>query len=229
MVIGNGLLATTLMQYKDNDSILIFASGVSNSSCTDIKEFQREETLITKHLQTKNKFIYFSTISVYDEELNSSMYIAHKRKIEDLICRKAKSYIIFRLPILLGKSKNTNTLCNYIANRININQPINIYTQACRYLIDVEDLSTLLPNFIDTDSYNNNIIDINYNNKISIDELVNYFEISLKKTTKKTYEHKGGCYNTNNNTFIELLNSLDFIYDSNYLANRINKYYSNEH
>jgi len=36
MVIGNGLVAKSLYPYKNNNNYLIFASGVSNSTCTDI-------------------------------------------------------------------------------------------------------------------------------------------------------------------------------------------------
>ena len=41
MVIGNGQIAKFFNDFKNNQDILIFASGVSNSNCTNLKEFKR--------------------------------------------------------------------------------------------------------------------------------------------------------------------------------------------
>ena len=57
MVIGKGLLGTSflLSSENDNDSRVIFASGVSNSKETDIKQFNREKELILKHIKTDKR------------------------------------------------------------------------------------------------------------------------------------------------------------------------------
>ena len=39
MVIGNGLIAGQFNKYRDNDNVIIFASGVSNSKETNSKLF----------------------------------------------------------------------------------------------------------------------------------------------------------------------------------------------
>ena len=68
MVIGNGLLAKSFSNFLDDDSILIFASGVSNSSETRISEFEREYDLLNEKLSKFNsaRLIYFSTLSIFD-------------------------------------------------------------------------------------------------------------------------------------------------------------------
>ena len=123
MIIGSGLLAQTFSQYAGSDKVLVFASGVSNSSASAVSAFEREISLLKSHIDTKMKLVYFSTVSVYDPDLSSSPYILHKRKIEQLITQECDSYIIFRLPILLGRTNNPNTLCNYIHNALCSNQP----------------------------------------------------------------------------------------------------------
>ena len=64
MVIGNGLLANTFRKYEDSDSIIIFASGVSNSKEINKSEFKREFDLLKTMLVFKEtkKIIYFSII-----------------------------------------------------------------------------------------------------------------------------------------------------------------------
>ncbi|MEJ2498930.1 MAG: hypothetical protein P8Y46_06430 [Sulfurovaceae bacterium] len=48
MIIGNGMLAHEFSDYKDDNDIIIFASGVSNSGETRESEFEREKELLTK-------------------------------------------------------------------------------------------------------------------------------------------------------------------------------------
>ncbi|MEO7119531.1 MAG: hypothetical protein ABIY62_00460 [Ginsengibacter sp.] len=42
MVIGNGMIANRFISYKNNDDVIIFASGVSNSKDTIEENFLRE-------------------------------------------------------------------------------------------------------------------------------------------------------------------------------------------
>ena len=64
MLIGNGLIATE-MKKIDNDDTLFFCSGVSDSTVTSQKLFQREVDLlnsITINFEY-DRIIYFSSIS----------------------------------------------------------------------------------------------------------------------------------------------------------------------
>ena len=84
MIIGNGLLAKAFSDFENNEKILIFASGVSNSNETRRQEFEREEILLRKGLTThKDKLIiYFSTCSVYEPSTNYREYTRHKLDME---------------------------------------------------------------------------------------------------------------------------------------------------
>lgn len=225
MVIGSGLLATTFMHYQYSRDVTIFASGVSNSSTINPADFEREINLLTPLLSTKTKLIYFSTISVYDPELQSSPYILHKRQIESLIRANVGSYIIFRLPILLGHSSNPNTLINALVERILTNKPISIYTNACRYIIDVSDLNLLLSKMIDSTKYDRQVIDVNYNNPIRIQELISILETVLGIKATINLLNKGGCYSTENQLFLNFADSMEMIPPTDYLQNRLYKYY----
>ena len=62
MIIGNGLRAKAFNSYGNDNKLLIFASGVSNSNETSSKAFDREKKLLLDALnnQSGKKFIYFS-------------------------------------------------------------------------------------------------------------------------------------------------------------------------
>ena len=48
MIIGAGFIAKSFEEYyKTREDIVIFASGVSDSQCSDIMEFYREEKLLS--------------------------------------------------------------------------------------------------------------------------------------------------------------------------------------
>lgn len=225
MVIGNGLLATTFKSYIKRDDIIIFASGVSNSSNTNETEFRREIQLLQSAIEQEIRLIYFSTISVYDQTLAKNAYIQHKLYVEEFLINNNINNLIFRLPILLGNTKNPHTLCNFIADKIKTQSKINIFTNACRYLIDVVDLSIILPHFIDNFDHTNSIIDVNYNNEIKILELVQLFESYFGIKTEHELINTGGCYTTNNKLFIRHANHILGDYKPDYIKNCIAKYY----
>jgi len=226
MVIGNGLLSNAFSKYKLNEEILVFASGVSNSSSNNQQEFGRELSLLDTILKSQTRLIYFSTISIYDPDLKDNLYINHKRKIESIIRESSNDYLIFRLPILVGHTKNPFTLCNHIANQINSNKPIKIFKNACRYLIDVDDLSLILPIFIENKSYINITIDVNYNNQITMENLVAIFENLLRKKIEKIYFNRGGCYKSDNRLFLAEAQKQISLENPNYISECIAKYYS---
>jgi hypothetical protein len=90
MIIGKGSIARVL---EDRDDLVFFASGVSNSSCKDEKEYQREFNLL-KTVPTDQHVVYFSNLGIYYKE---DRYTQHKKEIEEYIRNNYKSYTIVRI------------------------------------------------------------------------------------------------------------------------------------
>jgi len=225
MVVGNGMLAREFSSFEKNDKIIIFASGVSNSQEQDHTAFARELALLMTFNQQKKKLIYFSTISIYDPELINTAYIKHKLNIEEIITREFNEYIIFRLPQLVGKTENPYTLCNFLYNKIKNNETITVFENACRYLMDVSDVYSWLKPIIVSNDFDNSILDINFNNKITINELLDIFEKIISNKNKRIHVKKGGCYQTNNSKFLSHLSKINYIHNDDYSGYIIKKYY----
>jgi len=225
MVVGNGLMANAFTKFKDDDSIIIFGSGVSNSSQTSMSEFEREEKLLRKYLSKESKLVYFSTCSLGDKSISDTQYILHKHRIEELIQSTQRSYIIFRLPIIVGKSKNPNTLTNFFYNSILNKQPFQTYANSCRYLMDIDDAAKIISRILEKNHFSNEIVNVAFNNRIKVTELVEIFEKLLG--TKARYElvNKGSCYEVDNSKIIGVLDQMNLFIDSSYNYNLINKYY----
>jgi len=139
MIIGKGLLATAFSKVGVNEDCIIFSSGVSNSQETSESEFSREKSLVMDTL-IKNpdlKFIYFSTVLA---GFSKSPYCKHKLEIEDIIKRTSISYIIFRVPQVVGDKGNKNNLVNFLLKSIVEKNKIYLNPKTKRSLLDVDDL-----------------------------------------------------------------------------------------
>ena len=86
MIVGNGSIAKVL---KDRNDLLFFASGVSDSSCIDEKEYDREFNLL-KTFPADQHIVYFSNLGIY---YKNDRYTQHKINIEEYIRNNFKSYL----------------------------------------------------------------------------------------------------------------------------------------
>jgi nucleoside-diphosphate-sugar epimerase len=225
MIVGKGLIASQLSEYIDNNEIIVFASGVSNSRETREELFERERLLIDSFIPCNKLFVYFSTCSVFDDSLADSMYVKHKLSIEKHIESNFKSYIILRLPNIIGLTNNNNTFFNFFFNAIRQQTPIVIQKNAVRYFMDVEDLSPILKMILASKSCLNTTINIAYNNPASIPDVLNCFETHMDKKANYSYTEKGSKYVIPNDCF----NMLYFQYYNktisiDYTENCIKKY-----
>jgi len=86
LIIGNGLIASAFnSNLRNNEDVIIFASGVSNSREVRSDEFFRERKLLVDTLALGKYIAYFSTCSVDDPELLNTPYVAHKKEMEALV------------------------------------------------------------------------------------------------------------------------------------------------
>ena len=87
IVIGDGLMARAFSGSDLPEGVVVFASGVSNSLETDLRQFKRERSLLEETLRQHPQatLVYFGTCSVYDPERSSTPYVRHKLEMESLI------------------------------------------------------------------------------------------------------------------------------------------------
>ena len=154
MIIGNGQLAKAFQKSKLKDDTCIFASGVSNSSCTDERQFEREKNLLIDTLKNNGdkKFVYFSSCALSAFEYPKNDYYKHKANMEDIIKEHSNNYYIFRIPQLFGDFILHKTLINFIYKSIEHNHKFNIYDEAYRYVIEINDVRKLVESYLNFDS-----------------------------------------------------------------------------
>ena len=162
MVIGNGLVARRFELYNSEDNFLVFASGVSNSKTKNTEAYNREMKLLKDSIQKYNtkSLIYFSTCSIYDPQEKESAYVQHKLQIENFIQTRVKQYHIFRISNLAGISSNPNTLLNFFFNHVKNGVNFDLWTNACRNIIDVDHTYLIIDHILKHNLFPNQVINI---------------------------------------------------------------------
>ena len=163
VVIGDGMLAEASRKYAfDEAGMVVFASGVSNSNCASVAEFNRERELLRKVIRDNSnmKVLYFSTCSIYDQSLvGKSLYVEHKKEMESLFSHHP-NHLIIRLTQVVGKSRNPNLLSNYFFSTIKNRREIKVQKSAVRNIIDVDDVMRFLNRIKNTDEFRNQTVDL---------------------------------------------------------------------
>jgi len=226
MTIGNGLIANGI-QLSSNSAkeVLLFASGVSNSNETNPIEFNREKKLLIEAIKNNmdKTIIYISSCDVEDP-VNNKKYYKHKLHMEAVVQNTVKNYYIFRLPQVVGKTNNENTLFNFLVNKINKNEQFDIWTLAKRNLIDIDDVNKVINFIIKKNILKNSIINIASSRNYSILEIVNKIENFLGKKAIYRKLLKGHEYKVDISNIKRILIELNLTFDETYLDDLLFKY-----
>lgn len=226
MVIGNGLVANGFGMYKNNDQVVVFASGVSNSNNTDQAAFDRERDLLNNtlaQLQTE-LLVYISTCSIYDPSMQSSLYVQHKLAMEKLVTDTVDNYYIFRVPNLAGYTSNPHTTLNFIFNHIVQAIPFRIWKNASRNIIDIEDAVCICNHFIASDKDTGRIINIANQYNYPIVEIVEKIEQATGRKGNYSVIDKGNTPLIDITEINPVIDKLGINFAGNYLDNIIKKY-----
>lgn len=227
MVVGNGMIAKRFGKYAYIDEILLFASGVSDSKCTDVSAYEREESLLKNAIaQNPGKtFIYISTCSIYDPTLNQSAYVMHKQKLEEYIRQKAARYTIIRTSNLAGPSGNPKTVFNFFVNSVTSGSPFQLWANASRNILDLDDFYTIVTYILDNELFLNTTINIAHPRNYKVKEIIQAIESHFNKKANYELVDKGAEFLIDISETAPILEKLHIQFDDNYLPGILNKYY----
>jgi nucleoside-diphosphate-sugar epimerase len=225
MIIGGGLLASCLKIHLSecNSNILYFASGVSKSSELNAFEFQREVDLLSKYLCSSYYIVYFSTCSVYDKELITSPYVRHKLNIENILRARGNSLVV-RVPQVVGPGGNKHTLINYLYHNIFFGKTFDIWANAKRSLIDVEDVVYFTQKLVEYCVPDFCVVNVSAPFSISVIDLVKLIEKNFGLTACYNLIDAGSSYSIDVTLIESLFDNYTAIFDQDYFESLVIKY-----
>ncbi|MFL9879113.1 NAD-dependent dehydratase [Herbaspirillum rhizosphaerae] len=229
MIIGSGLIANAFGRAGAYfDDACLYAAGVSNSDCRDSLEFERERLMLSSALQQFSKarrFIYFGTCSVGDPSLADSMYVRHKMAMEDLV-RSHSGYLIFRLPQVVGITRNPHTLLNFLHHKIAHAENFKLWMGAKRNVIDIADVVAIAMDLLEVENCAKETIDIANTKNFFVREIVEVLENILGLDAVYDRVEKGASYEIDVSRIGNSIERCNVSFDSAYLQRVCEKYYS---
>lgn len=222
-IIGNGLIAGCLKSAEFNKKTLFLASGVSNSKEVREAEFQRESELITSSIQRYPDchVVYFSTCSL--EGGGGSPYTEHKLQMESLIQNLSSNFNILRLPQVVGLVWNS-TLISFFVNSIWGASIVNVEKYATRNLLDVQDVSRIVQQLINTESGINSVQNIASGKSVSVVDIVEKIANLLNREAKINLTPTGSHLQVSVDFLSQVLKPNDPLFADDYWIQVLNKY-----
>lgn len=229
MLIGSGLLARAFSDIsRECDSVCVYAAGVSNSHCTDAREFSRERQRLTDALRQAadvDTFIYFGTCSVSDPDARNTPYVQHKLEMEQL-ARAHTRNLILRLPQVAGRTSNPHTLLNFLYASISRSERFTLWSKARRNIIDVVDVVSITQQLVADRSMRNRVINVANTSNYPVAEIVRAMEHAVGKSAIFDTVERGTEYEIDTHLILPVMEKIDLRFDGDYLQKVVNKYYS---
>lgn len=228
MIIGSGLLARAFSRpFLQREDVCIYAAGVSNSSCTDPKEFARERRRLVDALQQAmhvDAFVYFGTCSVADPEVRNTPYVQHKLAMEQVVYTHPRN-LILRLPQVAGKTPNPHTLLNYLYARISRSESFNLWSKAKRNIIDVADVASIAQQLIASSSARNAPFNIANVVNYPMADIVSSMERVVGKRAVYDVVERGSEYLIDTSAIFPMLDKAGVKFGNDYLERVIDRYF----
>jgi len=228
MIIGTGLIARAFVPHLASlAGACVYAAGVSNSSCEDSREFERERERLAGALAATpadNVFLYFSTCSIADPAARESAYVRHKLAMERLVAQRAR-HLVLRLPQLAGNTPNPHTLLNYFYARIVRSERFSIWSGATRNIIDVDDVAAIVTDLVVTENACGEIINVANPRSYAVPDIVRSIEQVVGHKAVFDIIERGKGYTIDTDRIQAASHRCGLSFAEDYLVRVIRKYY----
>lgn len=228
MVVGDGLLARALStQWARREDVCLFASGVSDSACTDPAAFARERALLERTLQAHpdtSAFVYFGTCSANTPAHLWSAYTRHKVSMEARVLAHPGARVA-RLPQVAGRGGHPATLLNHLSSRIASGTEFELWVHARRRVVDALHLAPLIAAWLDIPQARGRIIDLAPPLAHRIEEIIDTLECVLGRRARYRRVDRGQDEPADTRLASELGQSIGLRFDEDYLRRTVMRHY----
>ncbi len=226
MIVGSGLIAQAFSPFERNPDVVIFASGVSDSTEIRPAAFSRERELLARTLAETHDplVVYFGTCSICDPERRDTPYVRHKLAMESMLMESPNPWMVLRLPLAIGPGHRGNTLANFLYDRIVRGEPFEVWAGATRYPVDVEDAFRIASRLVEDRTMWRHTINIALR-AFRILDFVRVLEDIAGRPATYTLAQKGRHYEVHCPEIAHLVDQLQIDRSQAYLERVLRKYF----
>ena len=227
MIIGRGMVATAFAPvWQDDRRVCILAAGVSNSREVDPAQFEREEVLVRSVMAADvGRIVYFGSCAVGNPNETESPYLIHKRRMESLVIGDPRGRVL-RLPQVVGRGGNSGTLTDFLSARIASGEYFEVWKNAERNLIDVDDVCALATHVIRSDERYPRVVSLADSVSTPMLSIVQAMEESVGRVGNYGLLDKGAPFIIDTSDCSRAAAEIGIGFDGNYYKRVIAKYYS---
>lgn len=205
----------------------MFASGVSDSTCSSLIEFKREERVLSKALMDFSQarlFVYFGTCGVYDPTMTETSYVKHKVAMEQIVLSQPNGLVV-RLPQVGGPGGNHRNLMHYLCESIVAGREFDLWRHAYRNVIDVDDVVSIVRCIVMKTDMIGQIVNVASSITMPVSHIVQAIERLSGKSAKVNAVDRGSPYSINISKIQGVLDDVGVVFDACYLDRVLLKYY----
>ena len=228
MLIGYGVIADRFAAYNLQSNCVIYAGTIHNSRVSDAAEIAREEESIRSAIEATSLttlFVYFSSCSIDDDEQIQSPYVAHKKRMEQLIENSTSKYLIFRLPQLVALSDDKNSLVNFLVTGVTLGKNFEVWRDVNRNFIDIDDVYSIVHHLITWKIYTNRIINIASPFSTLVSDFVGLLEGYFGRRASYELVSRGVNYPIDTGDIESVIAQLGIDFGPGYLLKAVDKYF----
>ena len=227
MVVGSGMMAQAFSSYAENPRTVIFASGVSNSLERDPHAFSRERNLLAavRNANPEALLVYFSTCSIEDADRRNTPYVKHKLAMESLLANAPGKWLVFRFPLVIGRGHRGATFAQFLYRKISEGKSFEIWTNATRYPLDIDDVLRVAQEFIENRQIVNQRINVALRS-YPVSEFVRVMEQIVGKKANYVQVERGAHQEIVCPEVIPLAEKFHLDYTDGYLERVLRKYFA---
>lgn len=233
-IIGSGFIAKSFLKHEEffnQFGFCVYTAGVSNSLSEDKELFIKDKNRLnelSKKIDKNKTILYFSTCSIVDPSRNKNFYVKHKLDVENLIKKNFNKFLIIRLPEVVGKSINNNTLLNFFFDKIKREEKFDLWVDANRSIIDIDDVVKILIDFLTNNkSIVNKTINIANPKMSTAYHAVKILEnITQTKAIYNTISKGAKNWNIDTSDINDSIKRCDVNFGENYLESLLKKYFN---
>lgn len=226
MVIGDGVIANRFIDYTLQKKNIIFAEENYNNHGQLDYDNEKQKIIKTAEQSPEALFVYFSTCHVSDENhCATSSHLAHKTKMEDLVRKVAKKYLILRLPQLIDSGCDKN---NFIYSLISNVVEGKVFTLKNSYgnFIDVDDVYLIVNYILSNQTHHNCTLNIASPALTPNTDILNQIEKLLKKKANVRLLSCDRECNIDIDPIRDIIKILNLHFENDYIPKKLSKYYA---